>query len=60
MFKANLIAGILGIALVGAFLGILVGWLKAVPLAVIVVGVMALVIYDVVTSLKESNGSPGA
>ncbi|MGY3031716.1 MFS superfamily sulfate permease-like transporter [Bradyrhizobium sp. USDA 4354] len=51
----NLITGIIGLALVMAFLGILVVWIKAIPLIVIVVGVMILAVIDFVRSLR-ANG----
>ena len=39
-----LITGLIGIALLVAFLGIMVWWVKALPLIIIVVGVIALLI----------------
>jgi hypothetical protein len=59
MFAANLITGLVGIALLIAFLGILVGWLKALPLIIIAVGCVLLLVYDFVSSLRESNGTNG-
>jgi hypothetical protein len=53
----NLITGIIGIAGVVAFLGILLWWIKAVPLIVICVIVMALLTYDFWQSLRSSNGN---
>ena len=52
----NLITGIIGIAGVLAFLGILLWWIKAVPLIIICVIVMALLIYDFWQSLR-ANGN---
>jgi hypothetical protein len=52
----NLITGIIGIAGVVAFLGILLWWIKAVPLIIICVIVMALLVYDLWQSLQSSNG----
>jgi hypothetical protein len=52
----NLITGIIGIAGVVAFLGLLLWWIKAVPLIIICVIVMALLIYDFVQSLRSTNG----
>lgn len=46
MFKSNLIAGLLGIVSVSAFMGIVVGWVKAVPLIVIALIVGAMMLYD--------------
>jgi hypothetical protein len=52
----NLITGIIGIAGVIAFLGLLLWWIKAVPLIIICVIVMALLVYDLWQSLQSSNG----
>lgn len=55
---ANLMTGIVGIVVVSAFLGFLMWWLKSIPLAVIMLGVIGLMIYDVVSTLRTgSNGS---
>ena len=51
----NLITGIIGLALVMTFLGILVIWIKAIPLIVIVVGVMILAAIDFVHSLRTNR-----
>jgi hypothetical protein len=59
MLVANLITGLVGIALLVGFLGILVGWLKALPLIVIAVGCVLLLIYDFISTLRESNGANG-
>lgn len=52
----NLITGMIGLGLVMTFLGIMVVWVKAIPLIVIVVGVMALAVIDFVQSLRAPNG----
>ena len=49
----NLITGIIGIAMLLAFLGVLLWWIKAVPLITIVVGVVALLVYDFVQMLRQ-------
>ncbi|MCP3370507.1 hypothetical protein [Bradyrhizobium cajani] len=51
----NLITGIIGLALVMTFLGILVFWIKAIPLIVIVIGVMILAVIDFVHSLRTNR-----
>jgi hypothetical protein len=56
MFKSNLVAGIVGISLITVFLGFLGFWLKSWPLSIIIIGVLALMIYDVVKALREING----
>ncbi|WP_194391295.1 hypothetical protein [Bradyrhizobium sp. CCBAU 51765] len=53
----NLITGLIGLALMMAFLGILVVWIKAIPLIVIVVGVVILAVVDFVHSLRTTNGT---
>ncbi|MGY3618808.1 hypothetical protein [Bradyrhizobium sp. USDA 10063] len=53
----NLITGIIGLGLVMTFLGILLAWVKAIPLIVIVVGVMILAVIDFVQSLRAANGA---
>jgi hypothetical protein len=53
----NLITGIIGIALLGAFLGFMLVWVPAPPLIVIVVFTMLLLIYDFISTLR--NGDNG-
>ncbi|MDO8878424.1 MAG: hypothetical protein Q8M24_17600 [Pseudolabrys sp.] len=55
----DFIAGIIGIAMVATFLGIMVWWVKAVPLIIIVVGVLCLLIYDWIKTLRFGVGGPG-
>lgn len=54
----NLITGLIGLALMITFLGILVVWIKTIPLIVIVVSVVILAVVDFVHSLKTTNGTP--
>lgn len=51
----NLVTGIIGIAGVCAFLGILLWWIKAPPLIIIAGLVVALLVYDFVQSLSAGN-----
>ncbi|WP_300299270.1 hypothetical protein [Ferrovibrio sp.] len=53
MFKSNLLAGLIGIALMCAFLGIMIAWVKALPLIIIWVGVMLMMIYDFIKTMRE-------
>jgi len=53
----NLVTGIIGIAGVCIFLGIMLWWVKALPLILITLFVMSLLIYDFVQSLRGNNGS---
>ncbi|NWG25426.1 MAG: hypothetical protein HXY30_13610 [Pseudorhodoplanes sp.] len=54
-----LISGIIGIGMVGAFLGFMLWWVKALPLIVIVTCVMLLLIYDFVQTLRFGENGPG-
>jgi hypothetical protein len=56
---AHLIAGIIGIGMLATFLGIMLWWVKALPLIIIVVLVMALLIYDFVQTLRFGESGPG-
>jgi hypothetical protein len=51
----TLITGFIGIALVCIFLGIMVWWVKALPLIVIVVGVILLLLVDFVQELRAAS-----
>lgn len=50
------ITGIIGIAMLIAFLGIMLWWVPAPPLIVIVVCVVALLVYDFFTTLRDESG----
>jgi hypothetical protein len=56
----TLISGIIGIAMVTAFLGFMVVWVQALPIIVIVVGVLLLLIYDFVLELRAAANAPAA
>jgi hypothetical protein len=49
----TLVAGLIGIAGMVVFLGIMLIWVPALPLIIICVGVMLLLVYDFVGSLRE-------
>ena len=53
-----LITGIIGIAMVVAFLGFMLVWVKAVPLIIIVIVAVALLVYDFIQTLRA--GESGA
>jgi hypothetical protein len=55
----NLITGLIGVAGVCAFLGILLWWIKAVPLIIICVVVMAWLIHDFWQSLRANGNGTG-
>jgi hypothetical protein len=48
----TIVAGIVGIGLLGAFVGFLLWWVKAVPLIVIIALSMALLLYDWITTIR--------
>jgi len=54
-----LVTGIIGIAMLVAFLGFLVWWIKDLPFTIIVVGVILLLLYDFVRTLRYGNGGGG-
>jgi hypothetical protein len=54
---ANFITGIIGIAGVSIFLGIMVWWVQALPLIIIVVFVLTLLVIDFVQSLSSGNSN---
>ena len=49
---AQVFSGVIGIGMLAIFLGIMVWWVKAPPLIIIVLGVMVLLIYDFVQTLR--------
>lgn len=51
----TLVTGIVGIAMVVAFLGFLVWWIRALPFTIIVVGVMLMLLYDFVQTLRAGD-----
>jgi hypothetical protein len=55
----TLITGIIGIAGVMAFLGLMVIWVPAPPLIIIVVVVMLLLVYDFVQTLRYGENGAG-
>ena len=54
----DIIPGIIGIAMVMTFLGNMVWWVQALPLIIIVVGVMLLLLYDWVQTVRYGVGGP--
>ncbi len=54
-----LVSGLIGIGMLGTFLGIMVWWVKAPPLIIIVLVVMALLIYDFIHTLRFGEGKSG-
>lgn len=59
MFKSNLIAGLIGIALLCGFLGILIAWVPAPPLVIIMILVVSMMIYDFILEIREIQRNSG-
>ena len=53
----NFVTGIIGIVGLCLFLGIMLWWIKALPLIIIVGLVVALLVYDFVQSLRTGNSN---
>jgi hypothetical protein len=53
------VTGIVGIAMLVAFLGFLVWWIKDLPFTIIVVVVVLLLLYDFVRTLRYGDSGGG-
>jgi hypothetical protein len=53
----NIVTGIIGLAMVIAFLGFMVAWVPAPPLIIIIVIVMLLAAIDLVQSVRSGDNS---
>ncbi|HEX2335329.1 MAG TPA: hypothetical protein VHI72_02540 [Hyphomicrobiaceae bacterium] len=51
----NLVTGVIGIAMLAAFLGIMLWLVPALPLIIIVLSVMGLLLYDFVDTLRTGG-----
>ena len=55
----EIVTGSIGVILLLAFLGVLLWWIKSVPLTIIVVAGLAIMLYDFVTTLRYGeDGAP--
>ncbi len=55
----DIVTGVVGIVLLVAFLGVLVWWIKSVPLTVIVVCSLLVMLYDFVKTMRHGeDGAP--
>ena len=55
----DIVNGIIGIVLLFAFLGVLIWWIKSVPLTVIVVCSLLVMLYEFVQTLRHGeDGAP--
>ena len=52
MMMMTLITGIIGIVMLAVFLGIMLWWVKALPLIIIIVGSMLLLLWDWIQELR--------
>ena len=55
----TLVTGLVGIAMLLAFLGFLMWWIKDLPFTIIVVAVVLLLLYDFVRTLRYGDSGPG-
>jgi hypothetical protein len=53
----NLVTSAVGLLLLLAFLGVMVWWVKEIPLIIIVALVVGLLLRDLVSSLRGGNGA---
>ena len=51
----TLVTGLIGIVMVCTFLGIMAWWIKELPITIIVVGVVLLMVYDFVQTLRHGD-----
>ncbi len=51
----TLVTGLIGIAMLFLFLGIMLWWVPEVPLILIVVGTVVLLLYDFVRTVRYGN-----
>ena len=51
----NLVTGFIGIGMLIVFMGIMLIWVPAPPLIIIVVGVILLLLYDFMQTLREGE-----
>jgi hypothetical protein len=54
-----LVTGLVGIAMLVAFLGFLGWWIREVPFTIIIVAVVLLLLYDFVRTLRYGDSGPG-
>jgi|JI10StandDraft_1071094.scaffolds.fasta_scaffold605293_3 uncharacterized protein YsxB (DUF464 family) len=54
---SDIICAAIGIVLFVSFLGIIVWWVKPLPLAIIALGVVGMMVYDLVLSVRQANNN---
>ncbi|HKY86448.1 MAG TPA: hypothetical protein VJL90_06795 [Pseudorhodoplanes sp.] len=55
-----LITGVIGLVMLSIFLGILLWWIKALPLIIIVLSVLAIQLYDFVQEMRYGENGAGS
>jgi membrane protein implicated in regulation of membrane protease activity len=55
----TLVTGIIGIAMLLVFLGILAWWIKALPFTIIVAVVVLMLLYDFIQTVRHGNSGGG-
>ncbi len=53
------VSGVIGITMLGIFLGIMLWWVPALPLIIIVIAVMLMLIYDFAQTLLYGEDGSG-
>jgi len=53
--KTLVITGVIGIVMVLMFLGLIAWWLRELPFTIIVAGVILLMLYDFVMTLRDGD-----
>jgi hypothetical protein len=51
----TLVTGLIGIAMVCTFLGIMAWWIKELPITIIIVVVMLMLLYDFVQTMRHGD-----
>ncbi len=55
----NIIAGVIGVAMIVVFLGFYVIKLNSIPLWIIIVGIIAMILYEFYESIVKGEGQNG-
>jgi hypothetical protein len=54
-----LVTGIVGVAMLLVFMGILAWWIRELSFTIIVVAVLLMALYDLVRTLRHGDSGPG-
>ncbi len=55
----NIIAGVIGVAMIVVFLGFYVIKLNSIPLWIIIIGIIAMILYEFYESIAKGEGQNG-